>query len=217
MSIVAGPAAGKPMACAQAGSHRCSGWVWGESLVSPRSAARRIADRPDEGLGRTAVAGFAVAYSVAALTSFLTGRLPQRPMLRFVRPERYYLWETFFVAPVAFAWMRLFTTLAHRVAHRWGGHGGREAVTTVLAVDHTAPLIVAMWLPDMACYLLRLDEQRYRRLVAVYAPAATAWALVLCTLGLSEAEQISRRKAAAAILLADTVGALASGVPFAMR
>jgi hypothetical protein len=160
---------------------------------------------------------FAGAYSVAAFASFLTGRMPQRPMLRFVRPERYYLWEAAFVAPVTFAWMRLFATLAHSVAHRLGGHGRREAVTTVLAIDHTAPLIVAMWLPDMACYLIRLDERRYRRLVAVYAPAATAWALVLCTLGLSEVEQISRRKAVAAVLLADTVAALTSGVPVIMR
>jgi len=69
----------------------------------------------------------------------------------------------------------------------------------------------------MVCYLIRLDEQRYRRLVAVYAPAATAWALLLCTLGLSEVEQISPPKAAATIILADTISALASGVPLVMR
>jgi hypothetical protein len=74
-----------------------------------------------------------------------------------------------------------------------------------------------MWLPDMACYLVRLEEQRYRRPVAVYAPAATASALALCTIGLSEVEGISRSRAAATILVADAVSALATGVPLVMR
>jgi hypothetical protein len=58
------------------------------------------------------------------------------------------------------------------------------------------PLIAATWLPDITCCLLRIDQRRYLRLVDVYAPAATVWAPAVATLGISEAEPISRRTAA---------------------
>jgi len=48
---------------------------------------------------------------------------------------------------------------------------------------------------------------------AVYAPAATVWAPAVATLGISEAEPISRRTAAVSVLVADGVSAVASGIP----
>ena len=188
-----------------------------ESLVRPRQAARVIAASADPRRGWTVVTGFAALYSVAALTSYLRGRRPQRPLLRFIPAERYYLWESVFITPVTFAWMTLFASLVRSGARRAGGSGTYEADFTMLAVGHTMPLIAAMWLPDMTCYLLRVDERRYRRLVAVYAPAATAWALTLSTLGICEAERISCRKAAVTVLAADIVAAMVSGVVFVMR
>jgi hypothetical protein len=187
------------------------------SLIRPRQTARVIAASADLRQGWTVVTGFAALYSVAALTSYLTGRRPQRPLLRFISAERYYLWESLFITPVTVAWMTLFASLARSGARRAGGSGTYESDFTVLAIGHTMPLIAGMWLPDMTCYLLRVDERRYRRLVAVYAPAATAWALALSTLGICEAERISCRKAAVTVLAADVVSAVVSGVVFVMR
>jgi hypothetical protein len=71
--------------------------------------------------------------------------------------------------------------------------------------------------PDITCCLLRIDRRRYLPLVDVYAPAATVWAPAVATLGLSEAEPISRRTAAVSVLVADGVSAIASGIPFVVR
>jgi hypothetical protein len=102
--IIVGPAAGTPTSPQRVLSHPSLWRVCGASLVSPRSTACRLADCPDERQGWAAVIVFAAAYSAAAFTSFVTRRLPQRPMLRFVRPERYYLWESVFLTPVTLAW-----------------------------------------------------------------------------------------------------------------
>lgn len=187
------------------------------SLVRPRQAARMIATSADPRQGWTVVTGFAALYSVAALAAYMTGRRPQRPLLRFIRAERYYLWQSLFTVPVTFAWMTLFASFVRSGARRVGGSGTYESDFTMLAVGHTMPVIAAMWLPDMTCYLLRVDDRRYRRLVAVYAPAATAWALALSTLGICEVERISCRKAAVTVLVADVVSAVVSGVVFVMR
>lgn len=160
---------------------------------------------------------FAGLYAVAAFTSYRKGRTPQRPLLHFVRPERYYLWESVFIAPVTFAWMTLFARLVRRAARRVGGSGTYESDFNILAMAHTVPLIVAMWLPDMACYLSGVEERRYQRLVTLYAPAATAWAVALCVIGIQEAERISPRDAAIAVVIADLTSAAASGVPIVMR
>lgn len=190
---------------------------WG-SLVRPRRTARVLAGSADTRQAWTVVGGFAVLYSVGTLAAYLTGRRPQdSPLMRVVPRERYYLWESFFQPPVTVAWMTLFTTLVRNGARRVGGTGTWQSDFNALAVGHTPPLVAAMWLPDMICCLVRLDERRYLRLVAVYAPAATTWALAVAALGVSESEQISWRKAAATVLVADGVSAVASGIPFVMR
>lgn len=67
-----------------------------------------------------------------------------------------------------------------------------------------------MWLPDITCCLLNVDQRRYLRLVALYAPAATVWALAVATLGISEAKRIT-------VLVADGVSVTATGLPLVMR
>ncbi len=185
--------------------------------MRPRQTARVIAGSATLRQGWAAVTGFAALYSLAALTCYLTGRKPQRPLLRSIPAERYYLWEALFVAPVTFGWMALFAAVVRAAARRVGGTGSYESDFTMLAVGHTMPLVVGMWLPDMTCYLRRLDDRHYLRLVAVYAPAATAWALAVCTLGIGDVERIPWRQAAVTVLAADVVASVASGVVFVMR
>lgn len=190
---------------------------WG-SLGRPRQTARVVASSAEPRQARAMVGGFALLYSLGTLGAHLTGRRPQRsPLMRVIPAERYYLWESVFQPQVTVAWMTLFSTLVRVGARRVGGSGTWQSDFNALAIGHTTPLIAAMWLPDMVCYLLRVDERRYLRLVAVYAPTATAWALAVSTLGISEAEGISWRKAAATVLVADGASALATGIPFVMR
>lgn len=190
---------------------------WG-SLARPRQTARVAARSAEPRQAWAMVAGFAALYSLGTLAAYKRGRRPQRsPLMRVIPSERYYVWESVFQPPVTVAWMALFTTLVRAGSRRIGGTGTWQSDFNALAIGHTTPLIAAMWLPDMACYLLGLDERRYLRLVAVYAPTATAWAVGLSTFGISEAEGISWRKAAATVLVADGASALATGIPFIMR
>ena len=89
--------------------------------------------------------------------------------MRVIPPERYYLWESLFQPPVTFAWMTLFTTLVRGGARRGGGSGTWQADFNALAIGHTMPLIAAMSLRDITCCLLKLDQRRYLRLVALKA------------------------------------------------
>ena len=67
----------------------------------------------------------------------------------------------------------------------------------MLAFTQTAPMIIVFWVPDLACYLLRIPEDRYLRLVPVHGSAATVWALVLSTAGITATERVSWRRGAA--------------------
>jgi hypothetical protein len=102
-------------------------------------------------------------------------------------------------------------------ARRAGGRGVVGTDFTVLAFTHTAPMVVLMWLPDMVCYLLRLDARRYTRLLRVYVPAATCWAIGLATLGTATAERIPPTRALAIVVSADAAAVVASGVALAVR
>jgi hypothetical protein len=92
-----------------------------------------------------------------------------------------------------------------------------EADLSVLGFTQTAPMIVLFWLPDMACYLLRVPEDRYLPLVPIYGSAAIAWALVLSTAGIAATERISWRTALPAVVASEIASALTSGVAVAMR
>jgi hypothetical protein len=134
------------------------------------------------------------------------------------RPEeRYYLRESIFCLPLTLVWMALFAVMVRRASARAGGTGTFEADLTVLAFTQTAPMIVLFWVPDMACYLLGVPEDRYLRLVPVYGSAATAWALALSTAGIATTERISWRTALPTVVASEIASVLGSGVAVAMR
>lgn len=192
--------------------------LWLGMLVHPRGTARVVAASPLHRAAWTAVVGFAGLYSIATLTAQLMGRRPSRsPLMRVLPAARYYAWETVFQPPVTVAWTALFAALVRAGAKRCGGRGTYRSDFDQVALGHTIPLVVAMWLPDMVCYLLRLDEWRYRRLVAGYAPLATAWALAVTVTAVAEGESISWPRAAVLVTAADAASALATGIPLVMR
>ncbi len=113
--------------------------------------------------------------------------------------------------------MALLAAMVRRASARAGGTGTFEADLTVLAFTQTAPMIVLFWVPDMACYLLGVPGQRYRRLVPIYGSAGTAWALVLSTAGVVATERISWRAALPTVVASEIASPLGSSVAVAMR
>ena len=171
---------------------------------------RRCPERPR---WAAATALFGGLYALAAFRSCSIGApaTARGRLLTFIPAERYYLWESIFCLPLTLEndragasashrfqtllWMSLFAVMVRRLSARAGGTGTFEADLSVLAFTQTAPMIVLFWLPDMGCYLLRVPEDRYLRLVPIYGSAATTWALVLSTTGIAVTERISWRRA----------------------
>jgi len=192
-------------------------WTFAQILVRPRRAIAAIADAPSARHAIGAVSLFGGLYAVAAFTSYAVGRQPRGRLLTFIPEERYYLWESIFCLPLTLLWMALFAVIVRRRSARAGGTGTFEADLTVLAFTQTAPLIVLFWVPDMACYLLGVPEDRYLRLVPIYGSAATAWALALSTAGIAATERIPWRTALRTVIASEIASALGSGVAMAMR
>lgn len=160
---------------------------------------------------------FGGLYALGALMSYLIGRKPSGRTLKMIPAERYYLWQSVFTLPMTLLYFTLLTAFARQLSRRAGGAGKFGADFTMLAFTQSMPMIAAIWLPDMICYSLRVDEQRYLRLVAVYASVAAAWAAVLSAQGLAVSERIRWLVALRTVLASELASAIASGVAVAMR
>ncbi len=130
---------------------------WAGMFVRPRRTIENIAVSPDWGEGLAATSVFGGAYSLASLTAYLTGHRPLGPTPRFIPRERYYLWESLFLVPLTLLWMGLFAGLTRQSAKRLGGSGTTKADFEVLAFAQSMPMIAGFAVPDLLCYLLRLD------------------------------------------------------------
>lgn len=186
-------------------------------LVRPRPAVASITRSATVGQGTLVTCGFGGLYALGALLADRAGHRPQGQVLTFVPPERYYRWEAAFVVPLTVAWMWSLATFVRAGARRLGGRGTARGDFAVLAVTHTMPLVVSMWLPDVVCYLLRLDRMQYARVSRLYIPLSTGWALALATLGTATAERIPWPRALAVLVAADAAAVTVSGVAVAMR
>lgn len=191
-------------------------YCWG-TLAAPRRTTEVIHTSATAGDGVTMVSIFGGLYALAAFTSYWIGRKPSGRILKMIPAERYYLWESVFCLPMTLLWFTLFAAFARRLSRRVGGVGRFGSDLTVLAFTQSMPMLAAMWLPDMICYVLRIDERLYRRPVAAYAPVAVAWAVVLSVQGLSVTERIRWQVALCTVLASELASATASGVAVAMR
>jgi hypothetical protein len=123
---------------------RCAG-----ILFRPRKTIEAIESSPDweQGLAITSI--FGAAYSLAALTAYLAGHRPIAATPRFIPRDRFYLWESTYVAPLTVAWMGLFTTLTRFCAKRLGGTGTAQSDFTVLAFAQSIPMTAGFATPDL--------------------------------------------------------------------
>ncbi len=191
-------------------------YCWG-TLVAPRRTTEMIRSSATAGDGVTMASIFGGLYALAALMSFLIGRKPSGRTLKMIPAERYYLWQSVFTLPMTLLYFTLLAAFARQLSRRAGGAGRFGADFTMLAFTQSMPMIAAIWLPDMICYSLRVDEQRYLRLVAVYASVAAAWAAVLSAQGLAVSERRRWPVALRTVLASELASAIASGVAVAMR
>jgi hypothetical protein len=156
---------------------------WG-SLVKPVRSIDAIRTSATVGEGVAIASIFGLLYSVAALTAYRTGRVPRSRAVTAIPATEYYRWQSLFTLPVTLAWITLLAASTRLVSKRLGGTGTAQSDFTMLAFTHTTPLIALMWLPDMVCYLLHLDERRYARLLSIYGTPAVTWSVALSTAGI---------------------------------
>jgi hypothetical protein len=138
-------------------------------------------------------------------------------VLTCIPAERYYLWQSLFNLPITLLWITLFAASARQVARRLGGTGTFGSDLAMLAFTQSAPMLALMWAPDMACYLLRVDERLYARLLAVYGSVAVAWAAALSAAGLCATERIPWTKALPTVVVSEIASAVASGTAVVIR
>ena len=191
-------------------------YCWG-TLAAPRRTTKLISSSGTVGEGVTMASVFGSLYALGALTSYLIGRKPSGRTLKMIPAERYYLWQAMWTLPMTLLQYTLNAAFARQLSKRAGGTGRIGSDFTVLAFTQSMPLIVAMWLPDMSCYLSRVDEQLYLRLFSVYGPAATAWAFAMSAQGLAASERIRWPVALRTVLISEVASSVASGVAVAMR
>jgi hypothetical protein len=91
------------------------------------------------------------------------------------------------------------------------------SLATVLAFTQSMPVIVLLWLPDMVCYLLRLDPRRYARLVPLYGTAAVTWSAALSATGIAAAERMPWWRSLAVVVASEVVSVVGSGRALLIR
>jgi hypothetical protein len=189
---------------------------WG-TLVRPGRAIDAIRTTATVGDGVTIASIFGLLYSLAALTAYRTGRVPRSRSVTAIPASEYYRWESLFTLPVTLLWITLLAASTRQVSKRLGGTGTVRSDFTVLAFTQSMPLIALLWLPDMVCYLLRLDSRRYARLVPLYGTAAVTWSVALSASGISATERMPWWRSLAAVVASEVVSVVGSGTALFIR
>ena len=189
---------------------------WG-TLVRPGRTIAAIQTSATVADGAAIASIFGLLYSLAALTSYRIGRVPWSRAVTAIPAGDYYRWQSLFTLPVTLLQITLLAASTRQVSKRLGGSGTARSDFTMLAFTQSMPLIALLWLPDMVCYLRRLDERRYKRLVALYGTAGIMWSVALSAAGISVAERMPWWRSLAAVVASEVVSVVGSGTALLIR
>lgn len=166
--------------------------------------ARRGAPRD----GLLPVLALGALHASFALLLHLGGHAPSVTLVPIPR-ERYYLWQSAFVAPLYVALWLIDAAVAHGLSRKAGGRGSFGATLAVVGVGYAAPLALLFVVPDLVVYL-SAGHAALGKAMRYYAPLAAIGCAALSALGLREAHGLSGGRAAA-IAVAGLVAQAAVG------
>jgi hypothetical protein len=177
---------------------------------SPRAALARVARRGSPRDGLLPVVALGVLYAGFALLLHLGGHAPSVTLVPIAR-ERYYLWQSVFVAPLFVALWLIYGGVAHGLSRLAGGRGTGGATLAVIGIGYAAPLALLFVVPDLVVYLVA-GHGALGKAMRFYAPAAVIGCVALCAAGLREVHGISRGRAVVIALMGLLVQASVGGV-----
>lgn len=161
-------------------------------IVYPRKTLRRLSKEKSLTYSLVSYSLFCLLYSVFVFLLYLNNEQPHTTSvwLKFFSQEKYYLYETFFLAPISFLTYIIFAYVVFIIAREIDGKGTFKKTFIVLGFTYSIPLICAFWVPDVILYFVN-GYARWNTLVPFYAPVATAWSLVLSILGVKIIHRIN--------------------------
>jgi Yip1 domain len=164
----------------------------------PCETLARVAERaaPREGLAPVLALG--ALYAAFALLLHLGGHAPSVTLVPIPR-ERYYLWQSVFVAPLFVVLWLVYALVAHGLSRLAGGRGAAKATLAVIGLGYAAPVALLFVVPDLAVYLVA-GHGALGKAMRVYAPLAVIACLGLCAAGLRAAHGLGPGRAVLAAL-----------------
>ena len=179
-------------------------------LRRPRATLVQVARRGALRDGLAPVLCLGALYAGFALLLHLGGHAPSVTLVPIPR-ERYYLWQSAFVAPLFVALWLVYGGVAHGLARLSGGKGAPGATLAVIGIGYAIPLTLLFVVPDLLVYLVA-GHGALGKAMRVYAPLAVIGCVALSAAGLREAHGLARARAAAIALAGFVAQAAVGGI-----
>lgn len=177
-------------------------------LVRPSAVAADLARTPPRWGGAVAVLQLGLVWAGLSAALHAAGHGPSMSLVPIPRSS-YYAAQAVFVVPLTLACWWLMSVVASAVAG--ADAAGKAKVAAVLGHAYAAPLIFLFLAIDIVLYA-GWGFAALGKYLRFYAPIAPIWAIVVGTLGLREALQISTRRALWATLAGMVAQVLVGGV-----
>jgi hypothetical protein len=184
--------------------------ILAQFVRSPRAALARAALRasPRDGLLPVLVLG--ALYAGFSLLLHLDGHAPSVTLVPIPR-ERYYLWQSAFIAPLFVALWLIYSGVAHGLCRLAGGRGAQGSTLAVIGLGYAVPLALLFVAPDLLVYLA-FGHGALGKAMRFYAPLAAIGCVLLCALGLRAAHGVALGRAVAISFVGLLAQAAAGGL-----
>jgi len=174
-------------------------------FIRPRAAMRRLlADPRRVTYGFLSLLALTIIYVLAISVLVWKGLPPAEKPLLDIPPEKYYLYELFFLLPVAIGETVLQAGVTRLIARPWGGRGCFEDLFALFGLNHIV-LAIVMGLPDLAIYIF---APGIRGGFDPHVLVGTLWCFILTIVSVKEAERLPWGRS----IVVAVVGSLASGI-----
>jgi hypothetical protein len=184
--------------------------ILAQFVRSPRATLARVASRASARDGLLPVLVLGALYAGFSLLLHLGGHAPSVTLVPIPR-ERYYLWQSVFIAPLFIALWLIYGGVAHGLSRLAGGRGAPGSTLAVIGLGYAVPLALLFVVPDLAVYLVA-GHGALGKAMRIYAPLAAIGCVLLCAVGLRTAHGIARGRAAAISLVGLLAQAAAGGI-----
>ena len=171
-------------------------------LIRPRvTLTRLLAHEHRLGLSLVVFLFLCVIYTFSVQLAYSRGIGAQIEPFVTIPAAEYYFYQRFWQIPFFLLTSVLFAGVARLAAIPLGGHGRFEDLLCVGLVAQTLPMFLTMWLPETFMFVFLPGTPIHPFWLDVTRQlAGIVWAMVIMTMGISQAERLSWPRSVVVVL-----------------